>query len=1122
MAVSTTTTTNEAVPQWNSIDFSSGGSIVNVSPIFIDNTLNKVIIFNNTENIKRAEIAMESFITCMHTPTKQLKADRNMIVVSMMGSVSVIELDATLSNIVKSKAVKIADMITNMATDPSNPTILYITTPSGVLRRNISDIIDSLDNQTPSTSTSTPTKQQQQQQHPQQPLYQIRISNLSINTPDDVITQFLGQPQQQTKKGQKQQQELLLYKVYHDTTTSAIVTVKDEKQVQTIIALKNGQHVGNKKVSIERVESQVAAASTHATDSLITGTFLRGIGVSSDGQYVAAYSTSKAYVCHVPTKAVRRIASEHQLTTLEFSPESGSTSLSYGTMKGRIYTVNVSSLFEQNNQNQNNQNKNNKNNKKQGDKETMTTGNFDRSYLHWHPGPVTAIAYSGDGKLLVSGGFEQAIVIWKLSLGQRVVVPRLGGTVRSLSIQGNLVAVALSTNAIVFIDVLERTAHHRITGIRYGENNPIESLHADALTDSLVFNGQDGYVQFYNFQHSAIRQLTVAPPLNTVIPTTIRGSKTPANSPNGVTLDIHVNEPKVALVALHAAEKIMATYEYVPTNTKTSSSNVGHHDDTFADKIVKFWDRSKKQPTLAYSIALPHKDIVTAMQFHPTLPILATGSVTDFKLWKRVLVEGTPIWNCIFTGSQQALKCSAISFSLDGSTVAFATGHVVSLWSVCASPALVATISRTTLDPLASVHFLANPAHILLVYKTKGACVWDVTTNEEVLVIPSTPYACAVDAQRELVALAFSVEHGSSSHYSNGMDANAIVILNQAYELEHISFHPSRTTHLAFGKDHEHGHALLYYTIHHNFISALTTSPESISAANARLLEANNISMIRREESVNQRIDLFKQKSQPGTEDGGDKKNKRSTTSATSTANIKDSILEELQEIDQNTLSVTNQSSSDLFNSASHIIPGVQSIYQSFMDSMLITKNSQADQKDQDIEMKDGGEKKNKKSILRNKNKKSANVNSATNTTVSTAVVVEETPAQPKVNKNFNRNYKSASTSTTTTTTTASTLPTTPSQPLTPSKKEKKGKFSKLKNFFDNDNEIITEDNKRKRITDSNNNNNETENNQTEEKVQEPIKKSSKKENTPEPSPNVQTPSKKATPKKAAYKKINK
>lgn len=91
-----------------------------------------------------------------------------------------------------------------------------------------------------------------------------------------------------------------------------------------------------------------------------------------------------------------------------------------------------------------------------------------QSQMHWHSGPVLSLIYTGEGSGLLSGGFEGVLVMWELTSGRRNFLPRLGGAIRSLSVNPveTIYTVTCGDNAVRFVSAMSFSLVAHVRGIR--------------------------------------------------------------------------------------------------------------------------------------------------------------------------------------------------------------------------------------------------------------------------------------------------------------------------------------------------------------------------------------------------------------------------------------------------------------------------------------------------------------------------------------------------------------------------------------------------------------------------------------------------------------------------------
>jgi NET1-associated nuclear protein 1 (U3 small nucleolar RNA-associated protein 17) len=97
-------------------------------------------------------------------------------------------------------------------------------------------------------------------------------------------------------------------------------------------------------------------------------------------------------------------------------------------------------------------------------------GNSVVEHLHWHAHGINSLLYAGeDGNLLLSGGVEDAVVVWQLETRRKVFVPHLGSLgVYSLAAapNGRSYACVCADNSLFIISAHDLRVSKRILGLR--------------------------------------------------------------------------------------------------------------------------------------------------------------------------------------------------------------------------------------------------------------------------------------------------------------------------------------------------------------------------------------------------------------------------------------------------------------------------------------------------------------------------------------------------------------------------------------------------------------------------------------------------------------------------------
>lgn len=362
------------------------------------------------------------------------------------------------------------------------------------------------------------------------------------------------------------------------------------------------------------------------------------------------------------------------------------------------------------------------------------------SILHWHAHAVHSLRFTEDGAYLLSGGEEAVLVSWQLGTGNKHFVPRLGSTIKHISISpdGNLVALSCADNSIRVVSTVTNQVHQHIKGLQHTHSHPVPKNARNLLTglvrqpknNLLVLGGMPGMIQFYDvFEDRHIMEVDIVN-RNLV-------SRTDSNA---------MVVTRVELLAVNRNGSWLATLER-RVNCETS--------DTICLKFFSY-DATSSSYSLHTRIDNPHNDRVVAIDFHPRQNVLVTASVDrTFKLWEEQAPEKRPslssnpapqksFWNCRSIGEYRGFKVNHATFSLDGSLLAVSHGQVVTLWDAARMSLLHTLLHPPPAEHVRKVAFVTD-SPFLVAMTGDSLYVWNLLTASVWWSCSVTVSALAVD-----------------------------------------------------------------------------------------------------------------------------------------------------------------------------------------------------------------------------------------------------------------------------------------------------------------------------------------------------------------------------------------
>lgn len=345
------------------------------------------------------------------------------------------------------------------------------------------------------------------------------------------------------------------------------------------------------------------------------------------------------------------------------------------------------------------------------------------------------------------------MVLWQLGSGARTFLPRLGAPIRSVAVSRvsaahpMLYAVGLRSNTVLAIDAASLSRRWSLKGLALCAAPPA----ARTLRGPLVMHPRTGAVLFNTSDNTGSLQLYE--PLsgthvgsvdvlgrNFVVRMQVNerrggsgtgaGARTGARAgAGGVVASSTVPPPKPAVVTQAAFSSDGKHLVTVDTSTPMSS--------------VKFWGATAEVSVFSLNTQVdePHKAPISILRVHPKQALAMTASADHtFKMWDYVQTATAPasdgavrapryMWNCRSVGVYRSYPITAADFSGDGSLLAVAYSHIITLWQPLTN-LLVRTLTCTA--PELSIKQLAfpGPSPHLVACTDRHLMVWDLLSCE--------------------------------------------------------------------------------------------------------------------------------------------------------------------------------------------------------------------------------------------------------------------------------------------------------------------------------------------------------------------------------------------------------
>jgi WD40 repeat protein len=333
--------------------------------------------------------------------------------------------------------------------------------------------------------------------------------------------------------------------------------------------------------------------------------------------------------------------------------------------------------------------------------------------LAGHTDRVHAVAFSPDGRTLLSGSYDGTARLWDVATHRQIGVPLNGhdGEVYSVAFspQGNVVASGADDGMVRLWDV---ATHRQIGASLNGHDGEINAVAFSPDGKILASGGaDDGVVRLWDV--ASHRQIGVPLLGHSGLVYSVAfshdGTILASGAADGTVRLWDVASHRQIGVPLLGQGGVVYSVAFSPDGTILASGA--------ADGIIRLWDIATRQMTGSWPIYSP----VFNLAFSRDGRLLASGNLDDkAQLWDMATRQ--PIGNPFIGYS--------LAFSPDGKTLATGSySHIVRLWDVVSSTGIAALTSND--GEINSVAFSPD-GKTLAAGGTDGTVrLWDVTTRQQ-------------------------------------------------------------------------------------------------------------------------------------------------------------------------------------------------------------------------------------------------------------------------------------------------------------------------------------------------------------------------------------------------------
>ena len=356
-----------------------------------------------------------------------------------------------------------------------------------------------------------------------------------------------------------------------------------------------------------------------------------------------------------------------------------------------------------------------------------STSGAELMILRGHEGWVRSVAFSLDGKRIVSGGADNTIKVWDISTSENLLtLSGHGGSVSSVAFtpDGMQIVSGSWDNTIKVWDVGAERELTRFVGHK-------EKIHSVAFSpDSrrIVSASQDGIVKIWDVENGT-EAMTILAGGRPLLSTALSPDGKLIASPNfwDNTVKIRDAATGVETMTLRGHEALVVSIAFSPDNKHLASGGM--------DKTIKIWDVETGKEVMTLD---GHAKTVISVTFSPDAKRIASAGSDGLVIAILDRVGEIKVWDGITGADLITLRydglSSGIAFSPDGGKIICGSRDgTVKVWNSATGTELMTLHGHA--EAVTSVVFSPDGRRIVSGSRDRTAKVWDSITGNELLTL---------------------------------------------------------------------------------------------------------------------------------------------------------------------------------------------------------------------------------------------------------------------------------------------------------------------------------------------------------------------------------------------------